>query len=343
MLRERAAGVLHKTGLVSTIMRVRAQLPEPLSVLTYHSVADAAHPGLDPEVVDATPDQFAQQLEFICRYFSVVSIDDLLEAISGGRALPANPMLITFDDGYLNNHDTVLPLLRRYGAVATFFIATNFVEGRRLYWWDRINYVVNNAQASRVEVQGQAFELSDHRAAIKGLVKLVKSTPRLDIDGFLDELTSQCETPWSRELERQLADQVIMTWDQIRTLRDAGMDIQSHTRSHRILQSLDDSELDDELRGSREVLEHQLDRPVTAIAYPVGYGVSHLPKLRQAVARAGYRLGFTNSTGVNFGPHKIDPLHVSRIATERDLSRVMFEGSLAVPALAYNRPPELTL
>ena len=61
-----------------------------------------------------------------------------------------------------------------------------------------------------------------------------------------------------------------MTWDDVRALAGAGMDIESHTRTHRVLDTLDRDQLRDELVGSRRDLEAQLGRPIRAIAYPVG-------------------------------------------------------------------------
>lgn len=337
--RERIAGILDRTGLTGLILRVRARLPEPLSVLTYHSVAEAASPGLDEEVVDATPAQFDEQLTFIARFFSVIGIEDLERALAGER-LPANPLMITFDDGYLSNYDTALPLLERHGLTATFFIATEYVEQRRLYWWDRINYLINNARVERFSLttpRKQTFDRKDRAATIDSLLKLVKQTPGLDLEAFLEELTIACDAPWSRELERELADRVIMTWDQVRALRDAGMDVQSHTRNHRVLQTLDAGELEHELRGSREDLEAQLDQPVRAIAYPVGRPIADVPAIRNAVRDAGYTVGFSNATGVNYRLGKVDPFDLRRLAANRDTSMAMFSGSLALPPLAYTR------
>ena len=90
-----------------------------------------------------------------------------------------------------------------------------------------------------------------------------------------------------------------MTWDQVRALARAGMDVESHGRRHRVLQTLDDATLDDELAGSRADLEAQLGRPVRAIAYPVGRRIAREARIRDALAAAGYRIGLTNQSGVN--------------------------------------------
>jgi peptidoglycan/xylan/chitin deacetylase (PgdA/CDA1 family) len=124
-----------------------------------------------------------------------------------------------------------------------------------------------------------------------------------------------------------------MSWDDIRALAAAGVDVESHTRTHRVLETLDPGELRGELLGSRRDLETQLGRPVRAIAYPVG----RLPPLsvRRAVADAGYRIGLTNATGVNYlwPAALLDPYDIRRISTDRSQSDAVFLTQIAVPQL----------
>jgi hypothetical protein len=62
-----------------------------------------------------------------------------------------------------------------------------------------------------------------------------------------------------------------------------------------------------------------------------------VPMIRSAVQRAGYRLGFTNATGMNYLWRTMDPLDVRRVSMMREQSTSMFRGLLAVPPLAYSR------
>lgn len=156
------------------------------------------------------------------------------------------------------------------------------------------------------------------------------------------KIGAACRTGWTLEEERRLANQLIMTWDEVRALAGKGMDIESHTRSHRVLQTVPSDQLSDELLGARLDLERQLQRPVRALAYPVGRPINDRPGLHSAVRDAGYRLGFSNATGTNpLLPSRLrllrglDPFDLRRLAMGRDFSDAMFLGQLAVPQLAY--------
>lgn len=336
--RDAVARALTSTGAAGLILRARARLRLPvLTVLTYHRVADLrGDESFDPEVVDAAPAQFDQQLADVAEHFTVIGIDELI-AYYAGAPLPPNPALITFDDGYKDCRHVVLPLLQKHGLRAVFFIATDYVAERRAYWWDRIHYLVKRSALPRLEIrypEAMTLELGDDQAAaLRRLLRVVKDTPALDLERFLGELADAAGVSWSREVERQMADELVMTWDEVRELRDAGMDVQSHTRTHRVLATVPVERLDDELGGAREILEGELGQPVPALAYPVGHRIRSRPEIVDAVRRAGYELGFANSGGVSRLSRGMDRYDVSRIGMDREMSQERFRGMLAVPVL----------
>lgn len=346
-MRERVAGFLHKAGALGAVMQLRRLMPMPtLSIVTYHHIADhdPRYP-FDPDVADATQAQFRRQMETLARYCTPIGVDDLLRAIEGG-ALPKNPVMVTFDDGYRSCHDVALPILRSVGVRATFFIATSFITERRLYWWERISLMLAKARRPRGAITyPEAVEIDPRDPKTRDrLNALVKTTASLDVDRFLDGLATALGVEWSPSIEARHADDLIMTWDQVRGLAKAGMDVESHGRRHRVLQTLEQAALDDELAGSRTELESQLGRPVRALAYPVGRRVAREARLRQAISAAGYRLGLSNKTGVNriWPPFfrgmipPIDPFDVRRLATDRAMSDAMFLSQVAVPSFAYS-------
>jgi peptidoglycan/xylan/chitin deacetylase (PgdA/CDA1 family) len=338
--------MLHRAGALGALMQLRklAPVPPPISILTYHHIAghDTAYP-YDPGVADASPVQFRRQIELLARYGTPIGVDELVRALDGA-ALPKNPVMVTFDDGYRSCHDVALPILRAVGVRATFFVPTGFVNERKLFWWERIALVLDQARVEKAMLTyPHAIEINsrDPRSH-RTLTDVIKNTRDLDTQRFLDELCAAFGVAWNVELETQHADNLIMSWDQIRALSRAGMDVESHTRWHRVLQTLDDHALEDELVGSRADLELQLGRPVRALAYPVGRRVAHLKRIRDAVVAAGYKLGVTNASGATrIWPAPFaemiptDRLDISRLSIDRDMSDAMYFTQIAVPQLAY--------
>src|SRR5260370_27579785 len=163
--------------------------------LTYHRVARPADAAmLDDDVVDVAPAQLDRQLAFITQWFSPIGIGDVCAFARGARQLRRNPLLVTFDDGYRDNHDVALPILAKHGVRATFFVATDYVDRRRIYWWDRVNLVIKRSRRERLELsypfeqELPIGEPEDRRQAIRRALRIVKDVPRLDLDPFLDDL-----------------------------------------------------------------------------------------------------------------------------------------------------------
>jgi peptidoglycan/xylan/chitin deacetylase (PgdA/CDA1 family) len=345
-MRERVAGFLHKAGALGAVMRLRRLVPMPtLSIITYHHIADhePSYP-FDPDTADASRAQFRRQIEMLARHGTPIGVDDLLRAIEGGP-LPKNPVMVTFDDGYRSCHDVALPILRQVGVPATFFISTSFISERRLYWWERIALLLTGAKRKASAIRyPRPLELDLRDPMLRHrLTGLVKTERSLDLERFLEELAAALGVDWAPELEVRYADDMIMSWDQVRALAAAGMGVESHTRRHRVLQTLAQAELEDELTGSRQDLEAQLGRPVRVIAYPVGRRIAEESYIRRALAAAGYRAGLSNKTGVNrLWPAvfrgvmpPIDPFDIRRLAIDRSMSDAMFLTQVAMPALAY--------
>jgi peptidoglycan/xylan/chitin deacetylase (PgdA/CDA1 family) len=333
------ADLCDRTGATELALAVRKRTTLPwLPVLTFHRVASVdARYAFDEDVVSANAAEFERQLAILRDHFTPITSMDVARMLDGGQ-LPNNPVLVTFDDGYLDNFEVALPLLKRYGVKATFFIATDYITDRRIFWWDRIAFTVKASARHKLVLRYPHPIVLDvsiaawRKAAIKTLLKMVKTTYELDLDRFLDEITRAAEVSWNADVERELANGMLMTWDQVRALRAAGMDVQSHTRTHRVLQTLSPERVLAELVGSRSELERELDDRVTAVSYPVGHTINDRLDVRQAVEKAGYRVGFTNATGVQpMWGGRIDRFNIKRISLSAHLPDSLFRAMLTLP------------
>jgi peptidoglycan/xylan/chitin deacetylase (PgdA/CDA1 family) len=337
------AGGLDRVGLTPLALRMLGQSwwPWPrVTVLLYHRVIDPEDIGeLDPNLVDATPAEFDAQMEILARYFTPVGIDQIIEARHGG-SLPANAAIVTFDDGYRDNYKNAVPILKKHGMNAVFFVTTDYVSERRLFWWEIIRVVVRRSTKREITL-GYPFpcafpvtDESEREEAIKKIIRIVKTSYAMDLPRFMEELYRGSGVTWSRQDDQDEAERSILTWQDVRAMREAGMDVQSHTRTHRVLGTLPSEAFDNELAGSKRELEAQIDAPVRTIAYPVGKSIATEPRIRDALAKAGYELGFTSSPGLVRLNGSEDYLDLKRIPIDRGISPALFRGSLALPWLA---------
>jgi peptidoglycan/xylan/chitin deacetylase (PgdA/CDA1 family) len=336
------AGALDRVGLPRAALTARRFGLWPkagLTVVVYHRVADPTNlDELDGDLVDATPEEFDAQMGYLRRYFRPIGLDELLAAYREKRPLPADSVLVTFDDGYRDNHDQALPILKRHGMKALFFITTGHLNERRLFWWERTSLLVRRSRRARVRIaypEPDELDLSTPEArtkAINRLNRIVKHRYGLDLDRFLEGLAEACEVTWSLDEDRARADRALMGWEEVRALRAAGMGIGSHTVRHRVMQTLPPAELSRELVDSRATLESEMGEPITTIAYPVGRSIKAMDGVREAVADAGYELGFTMVPGI-VRPQSDDPFDLRRLSIDRGLPTGLAHMHLCFPAL----------
>jgi len=335
----RVARVLGKTGIARSILATKKhfQVPTGLTVLSYHRVAwpDPAE-DTDRDVIDVSPHAFNEHLDVLASSCHVVTLDDVF-AYSRGRRLPSNAVLLTFDDGYRDNHDVVLPLLQKHNLTATFFIATDFIENRRLFWWDYVALLINSSCKSTLTItypypmRLSLHPLKQHRGrAVRRVLRIIKDHRGLHLDRFIEHLSNITGVELSQSEHRRRANDLVMSWEHIQALRKAGMYIQSHTATHRVLQTLDEQCLKRELVASRQALEDVIGERVLAVSYPTGRPVGHSATLRDAVRDAGYELGFSNCSGVN-ASQAFDPLDTRRIAADAAPSAEHLKSVVAIP------------
>jgi peptidoglycan/xylan/chitin deacetylase (PgdA/CDA1 family) len=110
---------------------VARQLHVPILMYHYISV-----PPTDADIyrrdLSVSPDRFESHLQYLLGAgYHVVTLDDLLYALTQGRPLPSKPVILTFDDGYEDNYQNAFPLLQKYGLTGHFFIISDFVNSGR--------------------------------------------------------------------------------------------------------------------------------------------------------------------------------------------------------------------
>ncbi|MBN1585335.1 polysaccharide deacetylase family protein [Candidatus Uhrbacteria bacterium] len=175
-------------------------------ILLYHHVRNGKHQ------YNVQPNVFESQILWLRNNgYTFVTLSKLTDRLRNGTPLPNKPVVITFDDGWKNQHENAVPILKKYGATATFFVMAGAI-GR-----------------------------------------------------------GRC-----------------MTWENVRELADAGMEMGSHTVSHPFLTRISDAQVQNELKGSKRILEKKLSKKITSFAYPYGAGAG-TDRIVEAVKSAGYQ------------------------------------------------------
>lgn len=344
--RQRLAHACKRAGILPALTGLRGMLRRDLRILAYHRVLDDERLDgfdFDPELVSATADDFRWQVRRVARHMEPVRFADVIAHIEGGPPLPKRALLVTFDDGYDDNYHVAFPILRELGVPATFFVSTGHVDSGMPFEYDWLVHMVRNAPPGEVRLEagpeGGALSFDvpsalDARLAVAGdLLARMKEIPALAQTALVGRLASLWGMP-----PRPHPQCRPMTWDQLREMDAAGMEIGSHGVHHRMLAKLPRDEMAWELQESAKRLSAELGHPALSVAYPVGGPDAYDDAVVDAARASGFKAGCSYISGTSQAAHG-NRFELRRIPVERHVDRHWFEAMLALPELFMHPTP----
>jgi peptidoglycan/xylan/chitin deacetylase (PgdA/CDA1 family) len=299
-------------------------------ILMYHSVAGPdVSPFVDPRV-HLSPRSFEAQVRFLSRRRRVIPLGELVDTLEKGRSPPRGSVVITFDDGYLDNLEIAAPILDEHELPATLYLATGYVEDGETQWVDRLYTMFATRTRDGVESSGNsdgAKDLSrpDERvAAYEELCQRLIVAPRADREAILDEVEEQLRP-------EAAPPRLTMTWEEVRRLvkEHPRFELGLHTADHEDLTARSPEEARDQVRRSMEDLEREAG--VTARHFSFPYS-RHSEETRQMVRELGVESAVASGTDYLVGEGS-DPFALPRIDPPDSKALFRFWTGGAYPGL----------
>jgi peptidoglycan/xylan/chitin deacetylase (PgdA/CDA1 family) len=259
-----------------------------------------------PDEPDAT--DFSAQMDMIGRNFRVLPLREAVQRLRSG-SLPARSVCITFDDGYANNCDVALPILKARSIPATVFVAPGFLSGGRMFN-DTVIEAVRRAPAE-LDLTREGLGrhvLADDAARVRAIAAILPALKYLPQAERLRRAAAVAERVGAR-----LPDDLMMTDDQVRRLHREGIEIGAHTMNHPILANTDEVTARREIVDSKERLEEMIGARVSSFAYPNGGPTRDYTTRDVHLAReAGFDVAVSTAWGA--ATPQRDPLQIPRVA-----------------------------
>ena len=275
-------------------------------ILYYHRVNEEC----DPFFPAFTTQLFEQQIRFVARHYKVITLSELLDRLEHGA--PRGSMVaITFDDGYQDNYHYAFPILRKYGLPATIFLTTGSIDNRQPLWFERLAGALKRTHREFVDVEidlPRRFWLRTQQERLQANGKIFSLLRRLPDETrriSYQDLLQRLEAPDDPDRNNKM-----LTWDQIREMRQNGIEFGGHTVTHPFLSKMSPEGAAWELSESKRRIESELQVPVEHFAYPNGREEDIAPWNKEVLRAAGYRAAVTTIWGVNC--RSTDPLELRR-------------------------------
>ena len=271
LVKSAAAGLANQFG-----QHNKDQTDPKLWVLMYHRILprDDIRFNLEEPGMIVTPETFSMHMQEIRRYFDVVSLGDWVQHKQQGLPLPAKACAITFDDGWADNYEYALPILKATNTPATLFAVAEKIGTNFQFWPNTVLALLLNglnAELNRHPLFAQVgteidvtHKIIDREYAAAYIARL-KSFSDNEIFSALNEIHST-------ELLTGKLPNALMNWDQLKEMQDSGLvAIGSHTCNHmRLSDALSAEQLQHEIKNSKEVLEDKLGGSVDLFCFPNG-------------------------------------------------------------------------
>jgi peptidoglycan/xylan/chitin deacetylase (PgdA/CDA1 family) len=306
-LADRWARLLYATPLWRV---TNALAPRRMLVLFGHCVDDTNYNGLLAPDMCMSQAKLKNVLEsFSERGYEFTTIAKGMDALK--RGTPGKSLVnLSMDDGYLDNHDTLLPILESQGLTASVFLETRVLDERRVNWTHHLHWLFD--RLGKAEVVKRYIELEGADSADSVAVQQafdigsrayyhVKRILKYDVDPHRrnDHLASLFAQ--SGGDEKVLADRLYLTWEKAEALGKAGIELGAHTMTHAILSKLTREQSLAEVDGSARAMEARLGHSPEVFAYPFGRRWDYNDDSMRAVSAAGCRYALNTHKGCNTG------------------------------------------
>lgn len=311
--------LVKKSILGSRALHLAARFKPPAAViLMYHSVV--ADPELTRNTIGISQSQrdFDAHIGTLARRFNPVTVDEVVEFVLGGRQLPSRAVAVTFDDGFSDNYDSALPVLKHYGVPATFYILVNAVDTGALPWYCRLNFAFRTTRKPEWydPAQNQTYKTEttqNRKAALNRAWEIGAGKVGSGQEEFVRHVEKLLE------VEPPKAG-LMLTWDKVRALKEAGHTIGAHTLSHPNLAHVSPEEAQTEIVGCKERLEAVMGGSIQHFSYPhPALNPQWNPQTLQITRQAGFKSAALTARGpVRRGD---EPLALKRIYAANDVDQ----------------------
>lgn len=299
------AGGFYYSGVVKLALWLKLCKDCRLIILNYHQAGG----------------NLRAQLRYLRRHYRITHLEDALNELYAPprkRRRRRMPLVITFDDGYLDNYVYAFPIAKELQIPITIFLIPGFIESGRYFWWLAAHYLVQHTLIEKVTIDERTYHLAQTREredlaqAIDTRLRYAQSITEREM--LLAQLQIKLGVNLPERSREGMDDPALpLSWEEIGEMERSGLvSFGAHTMHHPVLACITDiAELRNEIEECRRVLEARFKQPVHTFAYPIGK-LEHIgSQALEVVKAAGYGWALTTIEAVNMSD--TDPYLLGRL------------------------------
>lgn len=275
-------------------------------IFMLHHVRPASAAPFQPNRhLEVTPNFLRETLAHLRRLdIETVALDEAHRRLTQ-RDFSRRFACFTFDDGYRDNRDHALPVMREFGAPLTVYVATDFAQGTGQLWWVALERTIAAATAIDAAIGSEHLHLDAGTPLAKqaAFVRIHDALRKLPNDHEVQQEVRALARAHGVDGEA-ISRELCLSWDELRDFAgDPLVTIGAHTVSHCNLAHETAEMMTQQLQISRARIEARLGCPVRHFAYPYGDRDAAATREFTAARTLGFDTAVTTRPGVLFAEH----------------------------------------
>ena len=325
LLKKMIALVLYRSGFVFKKIE-ECKRKQGFLLLMYHRInlpSDTIQAGMYVE-----PDTFKMHIDFLAKHFRIISMFDLVKLFEKKDRIGKNdkPICsITFDDGWKDFYDYGYPVLKSKNVPATVFLPTDFIGTTKQFWTDQLAEIIlksdikSNVKSMNNEVLDVIVKISNlkgyYEERLEKSIAILKNKKYSFIKKAIEEMAKIYQV----DIENR--DRSFLSWNEVSQLYKSGLiSFGSHTHTHQIMTTLNEREIEEELKVSKDKLNklNIINQSFMPFCYPNG---NYSDSIIRLVEGAGYDLAVTTKNGWN--TTNTNRFRLKRIGIHQDMTSTL--------------------
>jgi peptidoglycan/xylan/chitin deacetylase (PgdA/CDA1 family) len=249
------------------------------------------------------------------RGIDIITMDELHRRLTE-RDFSQRFACFTFDDGYRDNRDFALPIMREFDAPFTVYVASDFAQSTGNLWWVALEMVIAKAPHVEADIDGRVSRidtstLAAKNAAFERLHEWLRALPgRDDLAREIGKLSARHGVD-----QAAICRELCLSWDELKPFAaEPLVGIGAHTITHCNLAQQPDEIASQEMATSRARIESALQRPVVHFAYPYGDRLAAGPREFALAKAAGFKTAVTTRPGMIYPESAEYPTALPRVS-----------------------------
>ncbi len=122
-IRDKGVTFLHNVGVLDMVDLYNRLMNKSIKILAYHRVMDIDEMtyNYDEELISASCSDFDWQMDYLNKNYNPISMQGVINCVIGNEKFPKKPIVVTFDDGFIDNYENAFPILKKHNSLNCYY------------------------------------------------------------------------------------------------------------------------------------------------------------------------------------------------------------------------------